>query len=279
MIKLSLFVIIVGAFSTFAFAAPTSQSTAPAKLSDKVSAKNLAKASAKTPNKAKYSAKKAARSAAASEEIAAAATTTPQVALISNKTAWLKSHLSIAGFISSANAIKSTGNAKLTGDFNTIKGDGEVATDSGMGIDARITDYKWGNIAWQAGLSLETSRELSGGNIGSLRLSAQGSKPSFRPVIASGGISYQLNETIYFPVALNYALYTMKTDGAAKDFTLTPQLGYQYGIGFHPKKLPIALELVQREVRYQMEIRGDNFKADFGDSVLAGYNIQGRYSF
>lgn len=209
------------------------------------------------------------------------AATTSRTQYSGNDTwSWIKSRSTVGGFISSASDL-SVGSASLNvpQGNQTFRGSGSMSTGSALGVTAQLVEMKSYNWGWFANASLEQSREISSVNLNLGQARLQGSlqqKPRFLPLIVSGGAVYRFNPQIYVSGGLNYTLYNDFGGGDLSGASMTPKFGYQYGAGFKPFPR-VSLEIMNREVRYDLSGSFNGNRLNLDDVRLTGLNIIGRY--
>lgn len=210
----------------------------------------------------------------------APATTSRASAQQNDTFAWIKARSTVGGFISSASDL-SVGSATLTvpQGNQSFRGSGNLSTGSSLGVTAQLIEMKSYNWGWFASASLEQSREISSVNLNLNQVRLQGSltnKPRFMPILLGGGAVYRFNDAIYVSGGLNYTIYNDYGSGDLTNSSMTPKIGYQYGAGFKPFPR-LALEIMQRDVRYDLSGSFNGNRLSMDDVRLTGLNIIGRY--
>lgn len=204
----------------------------------------------------------------------APASVTSQSSVSSSKE-WYNNHLSVGLVLGNASELKGA-NVKFAG----ANGSGDLSTSNGMAFSGEYRDVvneKWN---WTAGLNYFQKRDIDKfkGNLGGTPITVTGgSKPSFQPWVISGGAQYKINDKMYVPMGLNYTLINQTEKGGLNSFDLSPQFGYQAGIGGVLEK-KIQLELMYQRVNYGLSAKVGDLKFD-GDIRMEGFNLQGRYMF
>ncbi len=186
--------------------------------------------------------------------------------------------ISIGGKLSTPTAINfQNSRVKQDGIFTDNNwNSGDIGTTSGLAVQVRYSDsispVPW--LGYYGALNIEANREIN-----SFRSSNFGNPPSYQAWIAEGGAIFNINDKFYAPVGLNYTLLNFRKSGQFKDFAMTPDLGYQAGIGFRPTA-HFSLELLQKEVRYDnIEVQVEGAKVSTYQNRLAGIEILGKYNF
>lgn len=142
-----------------------------------------------------------------------------------------------------------------------------------------LPSARW-SIDWLAGLSVEGTRSFDSvsGSLASRLTDA----PSIQPWVVNGGLAYRVNQKLSVPVSLNYTLLNFSRSGLFKEFTVSPELGYQLGVLIEPNPR-IAFEIMTKETRYRAYARGGegaaSYTLDTGVLRLNGLTIAGRYIF
>jgi hypothetical protein len=244
---------------SFSFAAQAANNPAPAK--------SLPKKAAKAPASTQNTAAIVAPETVNTEKTKAVTVTSISQGVLSK--------LSVGALISQADTLKG---ATYVANNGSVKGDADINSNTSMGLTAQYADQlPWANTNWFAGLTMEQSRELSSVKVGGLGTATIGQKPNFRPFIAHGGASYSFNSMIYAMGALNYTVYSEKSSGEFRSVEYYPELGLQYGVGIKLQRA--SIELMQKEVNYNLSANYNNNIKIEGRSTLAGLIIQGRYNF
>lgn len=240
----------------------------------------LTASAAPTATKTKTLPKKSVKApAAASEATPVASTQTPaesqkSVAVVPTTPNPILNKLSVGLLISQADTLKG---AQIVENSNGNKYDVDLNSSTAMGLTAQYTDVlPMANLSWMAGLTMDQTREISSAKGSGVVLNPS-SKPSFRPFIAHGGVTYSFNNTFYAVGGLNYTVYSEKSSGKLKSFEMFPELGYQYGVGAKFEKA--SVELLQKQVNYTVSANYENFVKVEGKAALEGLVIQGRYNF
>lgn len=225
--------------------------------------------------------KKTAKATAASTNMTTSNATESQksVAVIPSQAPAILNKISVGALISQADTLEG-GTLVAFGQ----KADLDLNSSTSMGLTVQMTDSLAAMpMNWYAGLNIEQTREIS--SVKSNRtITSNGSttaniaqKPSFRPFIANGGVQYMINKQIYVLGGLNYTLYTETNSGGFRSFDMDPVLGYQVGAGISLSK--INIELMQKQVNYNLSAKIQDDVNVEGQARLAGLNIQARYNF
>lgn len=198
----------------------------------------------------------------------------------SDNISWLKARTSVGAFVTTASELSiGSATARPNQGNQVLRGSGTFNSESTLGVAAQLIEMRSQNWGWFTNASLERSREISSVNLNLGSQRAQGSltnKPRFLPLILSGGAVYKFNSQLYATGGVNYTLFNDFGGGELQNASMTPKIGYQYGVGFKPFPR-MALELMHRDVRYDMDGTAGNRKFTFDDVRLIGFNIVGRY--
>lgn len=138
-----------------------------------------------------------------------------------------------------------------------------TADSMGFGASAQIQKNMASKTDWYAQVSFEQERELAA-------LSAQ-QRPSFRPLIMSGGLFFNSHksEKFYYMLGLNYPLFT-----ETRNMEMKAELGWQAFAAMKLKK-ELSLEAGWRELRYDVS----STSSLRGLQSFGGVSLAGRYSF
>ncbi|MEI7972845.1 MAG: hypothetical protein WCH11_00600, partial [Bdellovibrio sp.] len=138
---------------------------------------------------------------------------------------------------------------------------------------------KW-NMDWLAGITLEGARSFD--SVSGSLASRLTDSPSIQPWVLNGGLAYRVNQQLSVPVSLNYTILNFSRAGLFKEFTVTPELGYQLGVLIEPNPR-LAFEIMTKETRYRAYARGGeglgSYSLDTGELRLNGLTLAGRYIF
>ncbi len=241
----------------------------------------LSASAAPTATQTKTLPKKSVKAPASTTEATSATTAAPaptesqkSVAVVPTTPNPILNKISVGLLVSQADTLKG---AQIVENSNGNKYDVDLNSSSAMGLTAQYSEQlPYANLSWMAGLTMDQTREISSAKGSGVFLNPS-SKPSFRPFIAHGGVSYAFNNMFYAVGGLNYTVYSEKSSGKLKSFEMFPELGYQYGVGAKFEKA--SVELLQKQVNYTVSANYENFVKVEGKAALEGLVIQGRYNF
>ena len=224
---------------------------------------------------------------AATATPAATANRSTASATVLRPTAPSAAKFSMGGLLSTANTMAAN-EISVNTPGQKIKGGLDFSTNSALAVTAQYENSLpfqlpnnsvgkiLSNVKWIAGGTIENTREFE--SISGVARGNFEAKPSMQPWIAHGGATYAVNDKVSIPVALNYTVFNSVKSGSFKEFSMTPDLGYQLGVAFQPNP-NLQIEILNRETRYFASGKGEGFQADFGQVRLNGLAVAGRYVF
>lgn len=190
----------------------------------------------------------------------------------------VRGRLSLGGALNAASTLASDDISFSAAGGTNVRGGLDLNSTSALAVTAQyVVPVQQLPLEAMVGMTAENTRSIESAS-GALRGSLS-SPPTFQPWILNVGAAYKVIEKVSLPVNLNYTLLNFVRAGDPfQEFTMTPQVGFQYGVNFKLAPQLIA-EILQRDVRYNVWARGDGFKIDAGTTRMAGLNLSVRYLF
>ena len=180
-------------------------------------------------------------------------------------------HLSVGPVLTSSSTLEGatikTGTGRSSADLNT---------DFGLGVTGRYQSELTRTLDWDVALTLYNSRDIDG-LTSKIAKGTFNSKPSYMPLIVSGGVQYRFNNRVYAPVGLNYSIYNNTGKGDFDSMSMDPRFGFQFGLGARVER-NFAVEMTYQRVAYYLDAKKGSTKVD-GEVHNEGFNLQGLYIF
>jgi hypothetical protein len=194
--------------------------------------------------------------------------------IISSTWSWMKPRLSLGAYFVSANTFK--------GSFSSSANSGsvELNSNSGIGFHAQISErQKWNSWGYFSGLSYESEKTITTLQLNSKNVSGTGQiDTKMKTFILSGGAHYSVTDRIFFPMGLNLPIFTQTSKGLLDKFEMSPQIGFQAGVGFLVKENILA-ELLWRRLVFSGKAGNSGDEIEIQNLRLEGINVQASYRF